>query len=67
MAHLNRISLVSLVALGVAMPAFAQNNNAQPAQEPEAGRDVVVITANKREETVGHGHRRDGRHVRDAR
>lgn len=52
MAHLNRISLVSLVALGVAMPAFAQNNNAQPAQEPEAGRDVVVITANKREETV---------------
>lgn len=53
MAHLNRISLVSLVALGVAMPAFAQEATTQPAAEPETTRgDVVVITANKREETV---------------
>ena len=49
MAHLNRISLVSLVALGVAMPAFAQDGTTQPAAEVDTSRDVVVITANKRE------------------
>lgn len=57
MAQINRISLVSLLALGLAMPAMAQQ--AQPASQapPEdedtrRGRDVVVVTAQKREETV---------------
>lgn len=58
MAQLNRISLVSLLALGIAMPAFAQETQAAPqadqppAEDVDPGRDVVVITANKREETV---------------
>ncbi len=57
MAQLNRFSLVSLLALGMAMPAFAQVTPAEPADQPPAeeadqGRDVVVVTANKREETV---------------
>lgn len=67
MAQLNRISLVSLIALGLAMPAMAQNTSASPSgpqsspqQPPEGGpattdrtsRDVVVVTAQKREETV---------------
>jgi iron complex outermembrane recepter protein len=60
MAHINRISLVSLLALGLAMPAFAQNTETgpqtapQPAedQDNDRGRDVVVVTAFKREETV---------------
>ncbi len=58
MAQLNRISLVSLLALGIAMPAMAQETGAAPQaddQPPVAeteDRDVVVITANKREETV---------------
>lgn len=47
------MSLVGLVALGAAMPAFAQDATTQPAAEPENTRgDVVVITANKREESV---------------
>ena len=52
MAHFNRISLVSLLALGVAMPVYAQETT--PPAEPSAdqGRDVVVVTANKREESV---------------
>ncbi len=56
MAQINRISLVSLLALGLAMPAMAQQT--QPPQAPpeddgsRAGRDVVVVTAQKREETV---------------
>ena len=51
MAHQYRIPFVSLLALGAAMPAFAQEG---PQTEPQAdtGRDVVVITANKREETI---------------
>ncbi len=51
MAQQYRISFMSLLALGVAMPAFAQEG---PQTEPQAdnGRDVVVITANKREETL---------------
>lgn len=52
MAQFNRISLVSLVALGIAMPAFAQEPAAGPQDDQDAGRDIVVITANKREETV---------------
>jgi len=59
MAHLNRFPLVSLLALGMALPAFAQVEPAQPAPraEPQAepedqDRDVVVVTASKREETV---------------
>jgi iron complex outermembrane receptor protein len=52
MAQFNRISLVSLVALGIAMPAFAQEPAAGPQDDQDNGRDVVVITANKREETV---------------
>jgi iron complex outermembrane receptor protein len=56
MAQYNRISLVSLIALGIGMPAYAQETT-QPAQPPAAqnqpsGRDVVVVTANKREESV---------------
>src|SRR5690349_24396308 len=65
MAQFNRISLVSLIALGLAMPAMAQNTTpAGPQTAPQAppedekgkpdraGRDVVVVTAQKREETV---------------
>jgi iron complex outermembrane receptor protein len=57
MAQLNRISLVSLLALGLAMPAMAQGQptpQAPPEEDqPNArGRDVVVVTAQKREETV---------------
>ena len=51
MAQHYRIPFVSLLALGAAMPAFAQE---VPQAKPQADddRDVVVITANKREETV---------------
>ncbi len=60
MAQLNRISLVSLLALGIAMPAMAQNTTTQPQAAPQTAppederttRDVVVVTASKREETV---------------
>lgn len=57
MAQLNRISFVSLLALGLAMPAMAQNtqeSGPQPPADTEGarGRDVVVVTAFKREETV---------------
>ena len=55
MAQLNRISLVSLLALGIAMPAIAQETVQGPQEQPpaeEPTRDVVVITANKREETI---------------
>jgi iron complex outermembrane recepter protein len=55
----NRFPLVSLLALGFAMPAVAQVEPAQPSPqaEPQAEpqdreRDVVVVTAQKREETV---------------
>ena len=58
MAQINRISLVSLLALGLAMPAIAQNteggpqSSPQPSADQERDRDVVVVTAFKREETV---------------
>jgi iron complex outermembrane receptor protein len=64
MAHFNRFPLVSLLALGIAMPAMAQNTPAQPAgpqtapqttpqqDEDQPRGDVVVVTAQKREETV---------------
>lgn len=51
MAHQYRIPFVSLMALSAAMPAFAQDGPSQPVEADE-GRDVIVITANKREETV---------------
>jgi iron complex outermembrane receptor protein len=48
----------SLLALGAAMPAAAQQTTPQPAPRPTpaadqtSDRDVVVVTANKREESV---------------
>ena len=51
MAHKNRIPFVSLLALSAAMPAFAQEGPQSDAKA-DSGRDVIVITANKREETV---------------
>jgi len=62
MAHVKRFPLVSLLALGMALPAVGQVQPTQPAQpapqaEPQAepqdqDRDVVVVTAQKREESV---------------
>ena len=58
MAPLNRLSLVSLIALSLAMPAMAQVTDPVPETAPQAPepvddrRDVVVVTAQKREETV---------------
>ena len=65
MAHFNRFPLVSLLALGIAMPAMAQNTTAPTAEGPQTAPqsepqsapredrgDVVVVTASKREETV---------------
>ncbi len=64
MVRISRLSTISLLALSASLPAFAQNTPApttpettRPAQPPAAeeedrGRDVVVVTANKREETV---------------
>jgi iron complex outermembrane receptor protein len=62
MVRIGRFSTISLLALGAALPAFAQNppaTTAPPANAParppavdEDDRDVVVVTANKREETV---------------
>lgn len=58
MAQLNRFSIVSMLALGLAMPAFAQQPSTGPQPAPQADedqndrRDVVVVTAQKREETV---------------
>ena len=43
MAHKHRISVVSLLALSVAMPAFAQEGP-QPPVDADEGRDVIVIT-----------------------
>jgi iron complex outermembrane receptor protein len=50
MAPKYRFTFASLLALSAAMPAFAQGP--QPPADEEVARDVVVITANKREETV---------------
>ena len=58
MAQLHRISMVSLIALGLALPAAAQQPGAGPQTAPQAdeqdrsSRDVVVVTAQRREETV---------------
>ena len=64
MVRIGRFSTISLLALGAALPAFAQNTPATPApqaatpaqppaaDEEDRERDVVVVTANKREETV---------------
>jgi iron complex outermembrane recepter protein len=55
MARIRRLPLVSLLALGFAMPAVAQVEPAQPSPQAEPQdreRDVVVVTAQKREETV---------------
>jgi iron complex outermembrane receptor protein len=63
MTQLNRFSLVSLLAMSIAMPAMAQTpaEPAQPApqtepqtapQDDEEPGDIVVVTAQKREETV---------------
>ncbi len=54
MKRKSHLLFASLVALGLAIPAQAQTE-AQPqsSTDPETrGKDVVVITANKREETV---------------
>ena len=63
MTQLKRFPLVSLMALGFAMPALAQTP-ADPAAKPAAtasgpqaadekkGADVIIVTANKREESV---------------
>ncbi len=61
MAHVRNISLVSLAVLGFAMPAVAQNAPQPTPQEAQGDQtqtraeragDVVVVTAQKREETV---------------
>jgi iron complex outermembrane receptor protein len=51
MTHQHRFTFASLLALSVAMPAFGQEATEQPA-DTGANRNVIVITANKREETV---------------
>ncbi len=50
--RIRTVLLTSLVALGTAMPAYAQVQPPSEQTMPDRGRDVVVITANKREETV---------------
>jgi iron complex outermembrane receptor protein len=64
MMRIGRLSTISMLALGAALPAMAQNTPAtteqnpvvrttQPATAEESReRDVVVVTANKREESV---------------
>ena len=65
MASISRFPIVSLLALGMALPAAAQTPatepapqaepqapQAEPQAEPDQDRDVVVVTASKREETV---------------
>ncbi len=61
MAPFQKVICVSLLALAVAMPAWAQQPATGPQTAPAAtedqdagrtGRDVVIITANKREESV---------------
>ena len=46
------VLLTSLMALAAAMPAYAQVEPPSEQTTTDRGRDVVVITANKREETV---------------
>jgi iron complex outermembrane receptor protein len=54
MAPKNRFTVVSLMALSMAMPALAQQTPpAEPAAKADRNsNDVVVVTASKREETV---------------
>ena len=62
MMRIGHFSKISLLALGAALPAVAQNTTAtttpqatataQPLAAEEAERDVVVVTANKRQESV---------------
>ncbi|MBI1360966.1 MAG: TonB-dependent receptor [Alphaproteobacteria bacterium] len=57
MTHFKRFPLVSMMALGMALPAFAQTpaDQAPPqsaAAAAERGSDVIIVTANKREESV---------------
>lgn len=61
MGNLNRFQLVSLLALGIGMPAMAQTVTTTGESGPQAApqaeterqpRDVVIVTANKREESV---------------
>ena len=57
MAHFKHFPLVSLLALSFAMPAIAQAPASDPQTAPQTApqdeeRDVVVVTASKREETV---------------
>ena len=54
MAPKNRFTVVSLMALSMAMPALAQQTPpAEPAAKADrSSNDVVVVTASKREETV---------------
>jgi len=64
MALRNRLPLISLMALGLAMPGLAQEaagvdtllvsgpQEAAGPQQDRSNRDVIVVTAQKREETV---------------
>lgn len=53
MTHAYRFSLVSLAALGIAMPAMAQEQVAPVAdQAAPRERETIIVTANKREESV---------------
>ena len=55
MRRTNNRLFVSLAALGMAMPAFAQEaiTPAEQSRDTAAGgRDVIIVTANKREETI---------------
>jgi iron complex outermembrane receptor protein len=55
MTPIKKFPLVSLFALSMAMPAFAQTPAPAPQTAPPANdqaSDVIVVTANKREETV---------------
>ena len=48
-----RLAGISALALGAAQPAFAQDaSDAAAAQEPEAGLDTIIVTANRREENL---------------
>ncbi len=55
MTHAYRYSLVSLMALGVALPAMAQEQTAPAANQAAPApreRETIIVTANKREENV---------------
>jgi iron complex outermembrane recepter protein len=52
MAPIKKFPFVSLIALSLAMPAFAQQPAPQAPPADDQASDVVVVTANKREESV---------------